>query len=70
MFWPIRENSNDTSANGTIVKGWDEFSPAYKSILESDYTFIEDKNELFIVNISKDGGMAWANTIVILISEG
>jgi ketosteroid isomerase-like protein len=48
---------------GEWLKGWDEVSPKYKAMLESGNTWIEHKNELLNVNISKSGDMAWANAV-------
>lgn len=50
---------------GQWLKGFDEVSPVYKSIVEAGNTYIEYKNELLNVNISKSGDMAWANAEVI-----
>lgn len=48
---------------GEWLKGWEEVSSKYKALLESGNTWIEHKNELFNVNISQGGDMAWANAI-------
>lgn len=55
---------------GQWLKGYDEFAPIYKSIVESGSTFTEHKNELLNVNISENGDMAWANAEVIWSMDG
>lgn len=45
------------------LNGWEEFTAKYRPMLEEGIGWIERKNELVNINISKGGDMAWANVV-------